>query len=51
LSVRGKLLNFIPIPNDEVTNCAFGGGDWKTLFITAGGHLWSIRLDASGRVP
>jgi gluconolactonase len=50
LSVRGKLLNFIPIPNDEVTNCAFGGRDVKTLFITAGGHLWSIRLDVPGRV-
>jgi gluconolactonase len=42
LSPEGKLLNFIAIPKDEVTNCAFGGVDKKTLFITAGGTLWSV---------
>jgi gluconolactonase len=36
ISSEGKHLDFIPIPPvDEVTNCAFGGPDWKTLFITA----------------
>ena len=29
---------------------AFGGPDLKTLFITAGGHLWSCRVDAPGVV-
>jgi gluconolactonase len=48
LSPRGRMLEFVPIPDDEVTNCAFGGPDWKTLFITAGGHLWSIRVDTPG---
>ena len=48
LSPQGRLLEFIPIPNDEVTNCAFGGADLKTLFITAGGHLWSWRGDTPG---
>src|SRR5262249_53445555 len=33
LSPEGKLLEFVPIPVDEVTNCAFGGADLKTLFI------------------
>ena len=42
LSAGGKLLEFIAIPNDEVTNCAFGGADRQTLFVTAGGHLWSV---------
>jgi sugar lactone lactonase YvrE len=28
---------------DEVTNCAFGSDDRKTLYITAGGTLYSIR--------
>ncbi len=37
-------------PKDEVTNCAFGGEDLKTLFITAGGSLWSIPVDTPGRV-
>jgi gluconolactonase len=51
LSPAGKLLGFVPIPKDEVTNCAFGGTDWKTLFITAGGTLWSIPVDTAGWIP
>lgn len=50
LSTEGKLLEFVAIPVDEVTNCAFGGTDLKTLYITAGGTLWSIPLVAPGRV-
>jgi len=48
-SPAGELLEFIPIPRDETTNCAFGGVDLKTLFITAGGSLWSIRVNTAGR--
>jgi gluconolactonase len=51
LSERGRLLQFVPIPNDEVTNCAFGGADRRTLFVTAGGHLWSLLTQAPGRIP
>lgn len=50
LSPEGKLLAFLPVPRDEVTNCAFGGGDLKTLYITAGGTLYSIRTTTPGRV-
>lgn len=50
-SPAGKLERFVPIPIDEVTNVAFGGSDWKTLFITAGGTLWSLYLPAPGRTP
>ncbi len=50
ISPHGKLLRFVPIPNDEVTNCAFGGADLQTLFVTAGGHLWSLQVDTPGRV-
>jgi gluconolactonase len=50
LSPRGRMLEFVPIPEDEVTNCAFGGSDLKTLFITAGGRLWSVRMDTPGHV-
>jgi gluconolactonase len=50
LSPDGKLLAFLPVPRDEVTNCAFGGDDLKTLYITAGGTLYSIRTTMSGRV-
>ena len=51
LSPEGKLLKFVPIPVDEVTNCAFGGPDWKTLFITAGGTLWSTPVVTPGWTP
>ena len=48
-SPDGTLLRWIPIPRDECTNCAFGGEDFKTLFITAGGTLWAVRLEEPGR--
>src|SRR5205807_1866420 len=41
LSPEGKLLAFLAVPRDEVTNCAFGGDDLMTLYITAGGTLYS----------
>ncbi|MBI1842174.1 MAG: SMP-30/gluconolactonase/LRE family protein [Verrucomicrobia bacterium] len=48
LSPEGKLQRFVPILNDEVTNCAFGGEDLRTLFVTAGGHLWSFGVPDPG---
>ena len=50
LSPEGKLLDFLPVPRDEVTNCAFGGDDLRTLYITGGGTLYSIRTTTPGRV-
>jgi gluconolactonase len=50
LSYDGKLLDFVAVPRDEVTNCTFGGEDLKTLYITAGSNLWSIRVNTPGRV-
>jgi gluconolactonase len=50
LSADGKLLAFLPVPTDEVTNCAFGGDDLCTLYITGGGTLYSIRTTTAGRV-
>jgi gluconolactonase len=50
LSPEGKLLAFLPVPRDEVTNCAFGGDDLRTLYVTAGGTLYSIRTTTPGRV-
>lgn len=46
----GKLLTFLAVPTDEVTNCAFGGDDLKTLSITGGGTLYSVRTATPGRV-
>jgi sugar lactone lactonase YvrE len=47
---EGKLLTFLNVPRDEVTNCAFGGADLKKLYITGGGTLFSIRTTTAGRV-
>jgi gluconolactonase len=46
----GKLLAFVGVPSDEVTNCAFGGADRKTLYVTAGGTVYSVRTATPGRV-
>ncbi|MFM2096845.1 MAG: Gluconolactonase precursor [Planctomycetota bacterium] len=48
-SPEGKLLKFVSIPRDETTNCAFGGDDLKTLYVTAGGSLYSIRTTTAGK--
>lgn len=50
LSPEGKLLTFLPVPTDEVTNCAFGDDDRKTLYITGGGVLYRIRTTTPGRL-
>ncbi len=43
-SPEGEWIEFARIPRDETTNCAFGGDDLRTLFVTAGGTLWSLRI-------
>jgi len=50
ISDAGDLLQFVPIPADMITNCAFGGEDFKTLYVTAGHKLWSLRTDTAGHV-
>jgi gluconolactonase len=48
ISPEGKLLKFIPIPEDFITNNAFGGPDMKTLYVTAGKTLFKVRVDVPG---
>ena len=48
ISPQGKLLRFIPVPEDTITNTAFGGTDNKTLFITAGKTLFQIPNGIAG---
>ena len=50
LSPEGQLLEFIPLPEDETTNCAFGDKDLKTLYMTSGDQLWSVRVKTPGRI-
>ncbi|MGI9228578.1 MAG: SMP-30/gluconolactonase/LRE family protein [Gammaproteobacteria bacterium] len=51
ISPQGKLLNFIAIPMDTVSNVTFGGADNKTLYITAGHSLWSYPVGIAGYHP
>jgi gluconolactonase len=48
LSPAGRLLAFVPTAPDEACNCAFGGADGKTLFMTSGNHLWSVPVTTAG---
>ena len=47
-SPQGELIEFIPIPEDTITNCAFGGPDLRTLYVTAGKTLFRIETDVAG---
>ena len=47
-SPSGELLEHIPIPEDSITNAAFGGPDLRTLYVTAGKTLFSVRTDITG---
>jgi gluconolactonase len=48
ISPEGKLLGRIPIPEDLITNLAFGGPDGKTLFVTAGKTLYRFPVNVAG---
>jgi gluconolactonase len=54
-SPKGVLLAFLETPEDTLTNCAFGGADLRTLYITCGKFLLSTRTTIPGqsryRVP
>ena len=51
ISPEGGLVDFIPVPMDMITNCAFGGKDRKRLYITAGHTLWTIEVNEPGFTP
>jgi gluconolactonase len=48
ITPKGKLLGRIPIPEDLITNVAFGGPQRKTLYVTAGRTLYSMPVTVSG---
>lgn len=50
ISSNGELLGRIPIVEDVLTNVTFGGEDLKTLYITAGKTLFSVRITIPGWV-
>jgi sugar lactone lactonase YvrE len=47
---QGRLLAFAQTPEDTVTNCAFGGPDGRTLYVTSGSLLLSIPTRIPGEV-
>lgn len=46
----GRLLGRIPVPEDVLTNCTFGGLELRTLYITAGRTLYAVRTETPGWV-
>ncbi len=48
ISPQGKLLAYVETPVDTLTNCAFGGDDLRTLYVTCDKYLLSIRMQTPG---
>ena len=48
ISPAGTLVKIIPIPEDPISNNAFGGPDMKTLYVTAGKTLYKLQNDIAG---
>jgi gluconolactonase len=48
ISPEGKLLGRIAIPEDLITNLAWGGADRKTLYVTAGKTLYKFPVEVPG---
>jgi gluconolactonase len=50
ITPAGELRGRIPIPEDVITNLAFGGPDGRTLYITAGKTLFTTKVAIPGQV-
>ncbi|MYI55438.1 MAG: SMP-30/gluconolactonase/LRE family protein [Acidimicrobiia bacterium] len=48
ITPSGELVERIPIPQDVITNCCFGGSDKRTLYVTAGHMLYRTRVNVPG---
>ena len=48
ITPQGKLLGRVPIPEDVVTNLAFGGPERKTLYVTAGKSVYMVTVFVEG---
>ena len=49
ISPDGQMRGRIPISEDLVTNLAFGGPDRRTLYVTAGKTIFSLRMAIPGQ--
>lgn len=50
ISPAGKMLGCIPVPEDVITNLAFGGADGRTIYVTSGKTLFTARVGIPGQV-
>jgi len=50
ISPQGDMKGRIPIPEDTLTNLAFGGEDGKTIYVTAGKSIFTTRVTIPGQV-
>lgn len=50
ISPTGEMMGRIPIPEDVITNLAFGGHDGKTIYVTAGKTLFETCSNVPGQV-
>ena len=46
---KGELVAYVETPEDTITNCAFGGEDLRTLYVTCGTYLLSLRTNIPGK--
>lgn len=51
ISPTGRLLAYLATPKDTLTNCTFGSDDRRTLYITCGDLLLSVRTRHAGPKP
>ena len=50
ITPTGELRGRIPVPEDVLTNLAFGGPDGRTLYITAGKTIFTAQVAIPGQV-
>jgi len=50
ITPAGELRERIAVPEDVLTNLAFGGRDGRTLYVTAGKTLFTTRVEVPGQV-
>jgi gluconolactonase len=48
-SPAGRLVEFMAVDEDLISNCAFGGADGKTIWVTAGKSLYKLPSKVPGR--
>ena len=51
ISPAGELVAYRETPVDTITNCTFGDNDLRTLYVTCGKYLVSMRTQIPGKTP